>query len=117
MAKRSILSPISERAPCHLSPEAKEWFNSVIRDYSLDHGGLALLRTCAEAWDRMQSARKILATKGLTYSDKFSNPRARPECKIENDSRITFMKALRQLNLDPDISPPGPPSLAHRGRR
>ena len=39
-----------------------------------------------EAQDLAEKCRKILDKEGLTYTDRFGAPRARPEAKILNDS-------------------------------
>ena len=80
---------------------------------------MRLLTLASEAWDRGQQARKLLATHGLVYVDRFGAPRARPEVAIERDSRLAFARLLRELDLD--IDPPTnvivrPPMLRSMGR-
>jgi hypothetical protein len=69
-----------------------------------------LLRLAAEAWDRCEQARLVIAEQGLTYMDRFEQPRARPEVAIERDSRIAFARLIRELALDvdspADVRPP-----------
>lgn len=50
-------------------------------------------------------AREALAKHGLTYTDEKSMIRARPEVAIERDARISYLRSLRELNLETD--PPG----------
>ena len=77
---------------------------------------IKLLTLAAEAWDRCQEAREILAEEGLTYEDRFHQPRARPEVAVERDSRIAFARLLRELALD--VESPGsvgrPPGIGGR---
>jgi phage terminase small subunit len=54
----------------------------------------------AESWDRCTEAREILKREGLTFDDRFGQPKARPEVAIERDSRIAFARLLRELSLD-----------------
>ena len=70
-----------------------------------------MLTLAAEAWDRGQQAREIVDRDGLTFTDRFGQPKARPEIAIERDSRIGFARLLRELALDvggpEDSRPPG----------
>ncbi|MEJ7714176.1 MAG: hypothetical protein WKF40_00095 [Thermoleophilaceae bacterium] len=51
-----------------------------------------------------------LAQHGTTYTDRFGQPRARPEVNIERDARIAFARLLRELDLDGEPAPdPRPP--------
>ncbi|MDO8616859.1 MAG: P27 family phage terminase small subunit [Dehalococcoidia bacterium] len=94
------------RAPSHLSPASRRWWASVVDSYELEEHHRLLLTAACQAWDHCQAARRVLATDGMTYTDRFGQPRARPEVGIERDSRIGFMRALKELGLD--IVPSGP---------
>lgn len=59
-----------------------------------------LLTAAGEAWDRMGQARAVIAKDGMTYSDRFGCPKARPEIGIERDSRIAYVRIQRELGLD-----------------
>ena len=54
----------------------------------------------SEAWDRCVEAREALAAHGLTFEDRFGQPRARPEVAIERDNRIALARLVRELGLD-----------------
>jgi len=74
--------------------------------------GRQKLKKACEAYDRSEQAREAIAKHGMTYSDRFGAPRARPECAIERDSRLAFYRICRELGLD--IVPPAesrPPAL------
>lgn len=73
--------------------------------YELEPQHLRLLRLACEAWDRAEQARKVLRRRGLTYRDRFDQPRARPEVAIERDSRMAFARLLRELDLDGEPHP------------
>jgi phage terminase small subunit len=97
--ERDLASP-----PDHLSSAMKQWFASVISDHEqIEPHQLLTLQAACEAWDRSQQAREALKT-GLTYSDERGMLRARPEIAIERDSRIAFVRCVRELKLD--IAPP-----------
>ena len=108
------------RAPAHLSKESSKWFETVAADFMLEAHHLRLLRLACEAWDRCQGARKVLDQDGLTYTDRFGAPRARPEVSIERDARLAFARLLRELSLDvaaPDEARPTRAGASGRGRR
>jgi phage terminase small subunit len=91
-------------APKHLKPTTAEWWRGVMSEYELQPHHIRLLTLAGEAWDRGQEAREALATGGLTFLDRFSQPHARPEVAIERDARIAFARLLRELSLD--VEPP-----------
>lgn len=90
----------SEKAPKHLKPTTRRWWESVAADFDLEPHHLRLLTLAAEAWDRTQEAREALAEHGTVFLDRFDQPKARPEVAIERDSRIAFARMLRELALD-----------------
>ncbi len=94
-------------APAHLSRKTKAWWHDVIKVYELDEHHIKLLTLACEAWDRAVEAREALNGAGLTFDDRFGQPRARPEVGIERDSRLAFAKLLRELDLD-RVPPPAP---------
>ena len=99
-AKRTPPEP-----PKHLERATKAWFRSVVKDWQLEQHHIRLLTLGCEAWDQCQQAREVLAAEGLTFSDRFGQPRARPEVAIERDSRLAFARLVRELCLD-DVDPP-----------
>jgi phage terminase small subunit len=106
-------------APSHLSESTRRWWKTVLADYDLDPHHLKLLQAAAEAWDRLQDARKAIGEHGTTYTDRFGAPRLRPECAIERDSRLAFARLIRELDLDVDPPSAGarPPALRSNRRR
>jgi len=87
-------------APAHLSPNRHEWWDALVRAYELDAHHLDLLQQAAECWDRKEGARRVLDTDGPTFTDRFGQPKPRPEVAIERDSRLAFARMLRELALD-----------------
>lgn len=99
--------------PKHLNATTRDWYAQICEDYELESQDLKLLRLAAEAWDRCNEAREAIKKHGLTYTDRFDSPRARPEVKIEVDSRTGFARLMRELALDvaPPPEPKRPPPL------
>jgi hypothetical protein len=91
-----------------LRPETREWWQTTVESFDLDPHHQKLLRLAAEAWDRCQTAREIIAKEGMVYIDRFKAPRARPEVAIERDSRLAFARLLREVGLDAAGDPESP---------
>jgi phage terminase small subunit len=88
-------------APDHLSEDAANWWRSVINDFDLEPHHLRLLQAAAEAWDRMQGARRAIADHGsITFTDSSGNLKAHPAEAIERNARTAFARLLRELDLD-----------------
>ena len=95
------------KAPQHLARATKKWFREVVAEWGLEaHHARILIATC-EAWDRCCQAREVIDREGLIFTDRFGAPRARPEIAIERDSRLAFLRGIRELDLDVE-SPPQP---------
>ncbi len=107
--------PKPPTAPKHLKAATKRWWLSVVADYELEPHHLRLLTLAAESWDRCTQAREVLATEGLTFDDRFNQPKSRPEVAVERDCRLAFARLLRELSLD-DSTPetPRPPRTGGR---
>lgn len=105
------------KAPAHLRPATRRWFDSVCMDYALEQHHVRLLTLAGEAWDRAQQAREALAETGLTFTDRYGCPHPRPEVAIERDSRVAFARLIRELDLDTDLTPSAPRAPAIRSNR
>jgi phage terminase small subunit len=107
------------KAPKHLEISTQKWVKSVLSDFELDEHHHKLLVLAAESWDRAVAARTVIDAEGMTYNDRFGQPKARPEIAIERDSRISFARLLRELALDGVDSPEAPraPRTADYGNR
>lgn len=88
--------------PKHLSAEARRLWDRLTTDYVLDDaGGMLLLRSALEAFDRLQDARKTLATDGAIVRDRWNQPKPHPALAIERDAATRMHSALRLLKLEP----------------
>ena len=104
--------------PPHLAEATQSWWRSVVTEYRLEPHHLRLLQLAGEAWDRCQQARIILDDQGMSYTDRFDAPRARPELVIERDCRLAFARLIRELDLDVEDPPPAirPPGIRSNRR-
>jgi len=91
--------------PTHLSKASKAWFKAITDDFRLESWQLRTLTAAAEAWDRTQQAREQLAVDGLTLDDRFGQVRVHPLVAVERDSRLAFVRCLRELALEVDDEP------------
>ncbi len=73
---------------------------------------LRTLQAAAEAWDRYCEARAVIAAEGMSYADDKGRRFARPEVAIERDIRVAYLRAMRDLKLDP---PPPKEKIDHQG--
>lgn len=107
------------KPPAHLRKPTQKWFRQVVQDFDMEPHNLKLLIRACEAFDRGEAAREVIDRDGLTYTDRFGCPRARPEVAIERDSRIGFARLIRELSLDGVDAPeaPRPPRYASYGAR
>ncbi len=94
------------RAPAHLSAEAKKWWNAIVAEYCFETPDSTMtLQVVMECFDRANAARELLRKEGIVIRDRFGVPKAHPATVVERDSRMSMLRALRQLGLD--ILPPG----------
>ena len=85
--------------PPYLSKQMKAFWSGVFELKNLQPYQILILAKACEAFDRGEQARRILKREGLTYEDRFKQPRSRPEVAIERDSKALFAKLLSQIRL------------------
>ncbi len=83
--------------PRHISPKSRRWIKDVLEGWDPAPEDISVAILGAEALDEIAAAQKVLARGGKTYRDRFGAPRARPECSQLRDSRIAFLRCVRQL--------------------
>jgi P27 family predicted phage terminase small subunit len=89
------------KPPSNLTKEAQALWGKLLDEYSIeDAGGLLLLSTALEAFDRMRECQKIIKKEGLQLPDRFAQMKAHPLTITERDSRSAMMQAIKSLNLD-----------------
>ena len=95
--------------PENLSQAAKKLWQKIQGEYQItDSGGLSILTTALEAWDRMKQCEQTLKNDGLTVSDRFGQQKISPLCAVERDARSQFLAAIKMLNLDLEPLRDGP---------
>src|SRR5712691_9402754 len=91
--------PADARLPRHLRAATRQWAEGILDGYEFEPHHVKLLVLACQAWDQGERARARLARYGVTYRDRFGQPRIRPEVKVEHDARIAFARILRELRL------------------
>lgn len=109
--------PPAFKVPKHLRKPTQTWVKSVLSDYDLEEHHFKLLIAAAESWDRLCAAREIVDAEGMTFTDRFGQPKARPEVAIERDSKVVLARLLRELALDAPASDSRPPRTRDYGSR
>jgi P27 family predicted phage terminase small subunit len=97
------------KPPKHLSAEVRAWWRQATETYELEPHHLRLLQLACEAWDAAQQARRALARHGPTFTDRFGQPRVRPEVAVARGAMVTFARLTRELGFDvsnPESRPP-----------
>ena len=105
-----------DKPPSHLSREAKALWRQILAEWELEPHQIAILRAALEALDRSQEARATIKKLGTTFTDRFGQPHARPEVKIELENRTAFYRGLRELNLTDPGPESRPPEIPRRYR-
>jgi phage terminase small subunit len=106
-------------APAHLSDAMRTFYRSIARKYALSEHHRRLLVEACESFDRKVEARAVLATEGLTTTNRHGEARPHPCVAIERDSRIAFVRVIRELGLSDDVpneSRPPRPQGRYAGR-
>jgi hypothetical protein len=97
--------------PAHLSQASRAWWARVHTDFELDDHQSKMVQHAAEALDRAELARVVLAEHGLSYDDRFGAPHARPEVRVLREAVETFARLCKLLKIDP----PEPDNRRPRG--
>lgn len=87
-------------APTHLQQKTREWWCLVVREFELNQSQIKLLTLAGEAWDISRKCRETLDKSGVTYLDRFEQPRERPEVDIYKDQTAAFARLMKQLQFD-----------------
>lgn len=98
----SAASQAKPRAPSHLSPASKKFFDVITSEWILGPDGLEILTCALESRDAYKECRQQVARDGPTFVTKSGRIAANPACKLANDYLREFRLGLKQLGLDPE---------------
>ena len=91
-------------APSHLSAESTEFWLWCTAEFELDKQHLLTLQAALEAWDRGQEARLAVDEFGILVDGRYG-ARQNPAVAVEKDSRLAFLRAMRELDLEGEPLP------------
>ncbi|MGD0247848.1 MAG: P27 family phage terminase small subunit [Candidatus Limnocylindrales bacterium] len=91
---------MTERAaPAHLSLESRRLWRETVRTYDLEARHEKILMVALEALDRMREAQAAVKADGAYVVGRFGM-KSHPGLAVERDSRLAFLRAVRELGLD-----------------
>jgi P27 family predicted phage terminase small subunit len=88
------------RAPTHLSRGARRWWRAVVEGYDLEAHHVVILTAAAEAWDRKEQARGLIAEEGIVIRDVSGERVTHPAVQIEDTATRRLASLIRDLGLD-----------------
>jgi phage terminase small subunit len=92
--------PSATSPPLDLSGAARAWWRATVEEFELEPHHVRTLAEAAFAWDRCQQARSLVNQQGLVVQDPSGQLRPHPAIAIEHDSRLAYLRAMHQLDLD-----------------
>ena len=93
-------APGPTRAPTHLSRGARRWWRAVVEGYDLETHDVVILTAAAEAWDRKEQARGLIAEEGLVIRDVSGERVIHPAVQVEDTAARRMASLIRDLGLD-----------------
>lgn len=89
------------RPPRALGPAGRKFWSKVTAEVVLEseHDLERLLQTC-KCLDEIAEAEEVIAREGRYIKDRFQQIREHPAMKTIRDSRILFLRGVRELQLD-----------------
>ena len=88
------------KPPVHLSRGAKRWWRSVMETCRLGPDEVEILTAAAEAWDRKEEARQLIAEEGIVMHDDAGLPITHPAVQIEDQAADRMARLIRALNVE-----------------
>ncbi|OPL16342.1 MAG: hypothetical protein AVO38_08310 [delta proteobacterium ML8_D] len=89
--------------------KAKAEAKKIRKEYETDDAGaLQLLKTFVDAYALELRSMAQVEREGLTFFDRFGQPKSHPLLTVVRDARSQKLAALKALNLDLEPLRPGP---------
>jgi hypothetical protein len=87
--------------PDHLAKEEGELFAKICRSYALhDEVSRQILAEGLTSLQRAREARQAIDKEGVSFKDRWGQPKPHPLCNVERDARAAALSAFRMLNLE-----------------
>ncbi len=88
------------KPPDDLTPESRKLWRSITSSYAIDPAASMILTATLQARDRLEAARKTIATEGQIQTDRFGQRKPHPAVGIARDEASTMMRGFRLLGMD-----------------
>ena len=82
----------------------------VVDGFEVDAHALDVLALACEAAGRCADARDVIDREGVTFRDRWGQPRAHPATTVESTNRLQVARLLREMGLA-DADEARPPRL------
>ncbi|MEP7378372.1 MAG: P27 family phage terminase small subunit [Chloroflexota bacterium] len=86
--------------PRGLTTEGRRLWYDVHRDWELDAASERILLVAIEALARLREAQAAVRAHGLLVAGVRGGLKANPALAVENQARVAFLSAMRQLDFD-----------------
>ena len=89
------------RAPKHLKEDGKSFWNKTQSEFEFnDEHEFRKLADAAMTRDTIASCFEKIEAEGLTYVDRWGQPRPHAAVKLMHDAQALFLRIIRELALD-----------------
>ena len=72
----------------------------MVEEFDLEPHHVAILTAAAEAFDRKEEARRMIATEGLVVQNGSGVPSPHPAVEIEDAAALRMARLISELGLD-----------------
>lgn len=98
------------KSPKGLASTGKKFWKKVLSEYELpDTHDLTRLAMACKCLDELADAEMQIKKDGRFCINRYGSTVEHPGCKMVRDSRILFIKIIRELNLDLPVPVARPP--------
>jgi len=98
--KKTTRKPTKTPPSDYLSDPIRDWMKGIQDEYNLESHHEKILLAAAQAWQQMIEALETVKNEGSFFEDWRGQPRVHPAVGVARDSRIAFLRSMRELGLD-----------------
>jgi P27 family predicted phage terminase small subunit len=93
-------APKKPNAPPHLGKRGRAFWQTVVGAFHIEDDQQSLLVAACECLDVAARALRKIKREGMTFKDRFDQPRPNPAVDIHRKAVAEFRMARRELGLD-----------------
>ena len=98
-----MTTPKIPSPPARLSQGSKRLWRTILEEQELTAAQILILTCGLEAWDRKEAAREGIEREGMTFMDKWDQPKMNPLCAIERTARAAAVHNFKVLGLQMEL--------------